>query len=83
MMSKRCPVDIGDRFYRNTQSVKIGAAVPDLIEVKDITEMDGTFYIRGEYIYHTIGPTLERLFSDVIFNDPDWIIVKKGEVVNA
>lgn len=83
MMSKKCPVDIGDHFYRNTQSVKIGASVPDLIEVKDITEKEGTFYIRGEYIYHTIGPTLERLFSDVIFKDPDWVVVKKGEVVNA
>lgn len=82
-LNHSCPVKVGDRFYRNTPAVRMGTAIPDLIEVKEITEKFGTYFIRGKYIYHAIGPTLERVFSDVIFKDPDWIIVKKGETVNG
>ena len=81
MIRSNCPVEVGDRFYRNTACVKNGTALPDLIEVNDIQEKEGMLLSRGKYLYHAIGPVFERVFSDVIFQDPDWIIVKKGETV--
>lgn len=72
--SRKCPVEIGDRFYRKSQKLTI----PDRLEVVEIKDVDGVFYIRAKYLYHTIGPDFERTFSDVIFKDPDWIIEKKG-----
>ena len=78
MSSKRCPVEVGDYFYRKNHCTDIGATIPDRIQVMEITEKDGMFFIRGKYIYHAIGPKLERTFSDIIFRDPNWIIEKKG-----
>ena len=73
-VKKPCPVEVGDMFYHR----KTNMTVPDRLQVMEITEKDGTWFIRAKYMYHTMGPTFERTFSDIIFNDPDWIIEKKG-----
>lgn len=78
MRTARCPVDVGDTFYHRNRSVDIGAALPDRIRVEEVTEKDGMFFIRGRYLYHAIGPTFERVFSDIIFRDPTWVVEKKG-----
>ena len=41
----------------------------------------GYYKIHGRYMYHTIGPDLEKDFCDIIFRMPDtqWVIEKKGE----
>jgi len=72
--SKSCPVSVGDRFYRK----KLHETIPDRLEVTEIKEVNGTFYIRAKYLYHTIGPTFDRTFSDMIFKDDSWVIEKKG-----
>lgn len=72
--NKICPVDIGDTFYRE----KPNMTVPDRLRVVDIKEVDGHFFITARYMYHTIGPNIERTFSDIIFDDPSWIIEKRG-----
>ena len=72
--SRKCPVEVGDRFYRKSQKLTI----PDRLEVVEIKDVDGVFYIRAKYLYHTVGPDFERTFSDVIFKDPDWVVEKKG-----
>jgi len=77
MRTKRCPVDVGDIFYRINHCIKTGAALPDRLEVVEVKEKDGQFFIRGKYLYHTVG-TKERVFSDIIFRDPAWIIEPKG-----
>ena len=79
MKNTRCPVEVGDFFYRRNHCTDTGACIPDRIQVVEIKEDKGMFFIKGRYIYHTIGPALERTFSDVIFQDPNWIIEKKGE----
>ena len=73
---KACPVEVGDTFYRE----KPNMIIPDRLRVLEIKEIDGTFFIKARYIYHTIGPGIERTFSDTIFKDPSWIIEKKGSV---
>jgi len=71
--TKRCPVEVGDTFYHKTPNMTI----PDRLEVLEIKEMESGYIIRAKYLYHSIGPTFERCFSDVIFRDPDWVIEKK------
>lgn len=78
MRTARCPVEVGDTFYHRTRSTDIGASLPDRIRVEEVTEKDGMFFIRGRYLYHAIGPTFERVFSDIIFRDPTWVVEKKG-----
>lgn len=70
----KCPVEVGDRFYRKNQKL----AIPDMLEVTEIYEIDGCWFIKAKYMYHTIGPVFDRVFSDVIFRDDNWVIVKKG-----
>lgn len=74
----KCPVKIGDHFYRNNYEVKKGRMGPDRIEVVNIlpSKEPGYFYIEGKYLQHTVGT--HRTFSSVIFKDPDWIIERKG-----
>ena len=72
--TRKCPIEIGDRFYRKSQKLTI----PDRLEVVEIKDVEGIFYIRAKYLYHAIGPDFERTFSDVIFKDPDWVIEKRG-----
>lgn len=77
MRTARCPVEVGDTFYRRNHGTDIGATIPDRIQAVKITEKDGMFHIRGKYLYHTVG-TKERVFSDIIFRDPNWVVEKKG-----
>lgn len=79
MKNARCPVEVGDYFYRRNHCTDIGASIPDRLQVMEIKEDDGMFFIRAKYIYHAIGPVFERTFSDIIFRDPNWIVEKKGE----
>jgi len=72
---KKCPVEIGDTFYRQTDRINI----PDRLEVLDIMEHDGQTLIRAKYIYRTIGPVFERTFDAKIFDDPNWVIEKRKE----
>lgn len=66
-----CPVEIGDYFYK----INPKFSKPDYIRVKDIKPKGSGYLITGEYIYHE--DSAERIFSDVIFDDPNWVIVKK------
>ena len=68
--TKKCPVEIGDKFYRKSRGY--------YLEVVDIKDVDGTFYIRARYLNHANGPDFERTFSDMIFKDPDWVIEKRN-----
>ena len=70
---KKCPVEVGDRFYRK----RPGDTIPDRLEVIEIKEVDGTFFIKAKYLYHAIGQR-ERTFSDTIFKDDSWVIEKRG-----
>lgn len=70
-----CPVNVGDKFYHK----KPNMTLPDMLEVIQIMKQDNHWLIQAKYLYHTIGPQLERVFSDMIFQDPDWIIVRRGE----
>ena len=76
VFKKRCPVEVGDTFYRQ----RVNDTIPDRLEVMEIKEVDGTYFIKAKYLYHTIGPTFERTFSDVIFKDPSWVIEKRGRI---
>ena len=71
---KECPVEIGDTFYRD----KPNLTIPDRLKVIDIKEVNGSFYITARYMYHAMGPNIERTFSDIIFKDPSWVIEKRG-----
>lgn len=71
-MNNKCPVEIGDRFYRKIPNTTI----PDRLVVKDIKPDENGYLITGEYMYHFMGKK-ERIFSSTIFNDPSWIIEKK------
>lgn len=72
---KKCPVEPGDIFYRSTDKINI----PDRLEVVDVQEIRGDTLVRARYLYHMIGPVFERTFSAKIFDDPRWVIEKKGE----
>jgi len=75
--TKRCPVEIGDYFYRKRPN----ETIPDRLEVTAIKEVVGGYFITAKYIYHSIGPDFERTFSDIIFKDPAWVIEKRGTQV--
>ena len=85
-----CPVDVGDTFYRSNACVAKGAAMPDRIQVVSIEPLDppivmneetglkSYYRIHGKYLYHAIGPDLERDFSDAIFQNPEWVVEHKN-----
>ena len=72
-LKPKCPVKLGDRIYRKHKTMTI----PDRMEVIDIQPHADGYFIKGRYMYHSIGP-LERTFSDVIFKDDSWVIERKG-----
>lgn len=72
---KKCPVEVGDIFYRSTDKINI----PDRLEVLDVFEKEGQTLVRAKYMYRAIGPVFERTFDSKIFDDPRWVIEKKGE----
>ena len=69
----RCPVAVGDRFYRKRGEGKL----PDRIQVIAIDPIDEGYIIHGYYIYHG-GENANRSFSSSIFKNEDWVIEKKG-----
>lgn len=69
VFKKTCPVKVGDIFYHR----KPNMTIPDRLQVTEIKEIDGSFFITAKYLYHAIGQR-ERTFSDIIFKDPDWVI---------
>ena len=72
-MKPRCPVKVGDMIWRKMKNMTI----PDRMEVIDIQSHSDGYFIKGRYMYHSIGQ-LERTFSDVIFKDDSWVIERKG-----
>lgn len=70
-----CTVEVGDTFYRSTDKINI----PDRLEVISVLERDGRTLILARYMYHAIGPVFERTFDAKIFDDPRWVVEKKGE----
>lgn len=90
-MKPRCPVEVGDYFYRKNPGVESGSVMPDRIEVKSVTELEkpmivneqtgkkAYYKIHGKYIYHAIGPYLERDFSETYFENPDIVIERKKD----
>jgi hypothetical protein len=73
-MKPKCPVNIGDIFYRKRPN----DTIPDKLEVIEIKEMpEGGYFIKGKYLYHAIGQR-ERIFSDIIFKDDNWVIERRG-----
>lgn len=72
---KKCPVEIGDTFYRYTDKINI----PDRLEVIDIMEYGDRILVRARYMYRAIGPVFERTFDAKIFDDPNWVVEKRKE----
>ena len=68
-----CPVEVGDTFYMKKHAMTI----PDRLEVMETNYKDGTWFIRGRYMYRTIGPDFERTFSDVYFQNEDVVIERR------
>jgi len=71
----KCPVKIGDRFYRKSASVVNGTALKDYLRVVDIIPYKDIYAIKARYENHGIGP-YERTFSSNIFKSDDWEIVR-------
>ena len=83
-MAKQLPVEIGDRFYYNNYCVKNGFSLPDYVIVKDIRqskECSNLYFITGKYERHFVN-TNDRIFSSAIFDDPDWVVVKKNSDIS-
>ena len=88
-MKPRCPVEVGDYFYRTNYCIETGAVLPDRIQVMSVTELENPivinelkgqyayYKIRGRYIYHAIGSDIEKDFCETIFDNPDWVIEHK------
>ena len=76
--TKGCPVKLGDRFYYNNSGCKNGTICEDYIRVMEIKELSpGEFAILGRYENHMFGPH-ERWYSSKIFEDPSWVVKRKG-----
>ena len=71
----KCPVKIGDRFYRKSASVLNGSSLKDYLKVIDIQPYKDHYAIKAKYENHGIGP-FERIFSSNIFKSDDWEIVR-------
>ena len=67
LISRRCPVSVGDRFYRRRNGQK-----PDRILVMAIDPTNDGFLIHGKYLYHE-GNKI-RVFHSSIFQNQDWVI---------
>ena len=89
-----CQVEVGDCFYRQYPNMSVPDRIlvtgierlkePMIFDTYDhetgelLERKRGYYIIHGRYVYHTIGPFLERDFCDVIFHDKNWVIEKKG-----
>lgn len=75
VLRSKCPVKVGDRFYRKSASVVNGTALKDYLKVIDIMPYKDHYAIKARYENHGIGP-YERTFSSEIFKSDDWEIVR-------
>ena len=69
----RCPVVVGDRFYRKRGEGKL----PDRIQVVAIDPIDEGYIIHGRYMYRGLENS-NRSFSYAIFKNDDWVIERRG-----
>ena len=77
-IAPKCPVKVGDRFYRDNYGVQIGAVLKDYIRVTKVEYMPDKhdYYIHGKYESRAVGPQ-KRVFSAKIFESGDWKIEKR------
>lgn len=76
-MKPKCPVKVGDRFYKNHHAQNIPNYV-EVLKIEDAKDDNGIFYIiTGKYINVTVGINV-RLFSSRIFNGDEYTILKRG-----
>lgn len=84
------PIKVGDRFYHNNHTTKIGASLPDYLIITKIKVDHPYATIYARYENHWVD-TVERMFSDIILydsnlypyaEDPSWIFVRK-EIASA
>jgi len=73
-MKPRCPVKVGDRFYRNYH-VK-NALNPVLVTA--IEDRGDYYVITGRYMNTAIGNREQKYDSRMISNNDDYTILKKG-----
>jgi len=87
MKTLDCPLSVGDKFYYNSFSVRNKLSLPDYLIVTKIKPMDedGRYWIHAVYENRAID-THERVFSDIITKEPDWIferkVIVKGELIH-
>ena len=74
-MKPRCPVKVGDRFYRKNDGTEMGTCLRDYLKVLEIMPREEDNVIRARYENRAVGP-FERYFSDAIFKSDDWEIVR-------
>lgn len=79
-------ISVGDKFYFNNSSIKIGASLPDILQVTKLIALRGEEpdYFEAQYINHYVD-TRPRTFSMVVLDDsnlnkeredPSWIFLK-------
>lgn len=73
-MKPKCPVKVGDKFYRKTMNASLNPII--VMAIKDAP--DGKSYvITGKYENTAIGYPI-RLFSSQMINEDDYVIIRKG-----
>lgn len=79
-------IQVGDRFYLNTTTVRKGLSLPDYLVITKFIPVgeDAKAYIQAKYENHSVD-TRERLFSGSIVGysnlnkdvtDPMWIFLQ-------
>ena len=75
---KKCPVNVGDRFYVNNYEVRIGRHPPiynEVIKVID-SQTPGVFYIEAYRPQCTVGT--HQTYSSTYFKNPDVVVERRG-----
>lgn len=75
ILKSKCPVKVGDRFYRKNAGTEMGTCLRDYLKVLEIMPREEDNVIRARYENRAVGP-FERYFSDSIFKSDDWEIVR-------
>lgn len=74
-MRSKCPVKVGDRFYRKNDGTENGTCLRDYLKVLEVIPREHDYVIRARYENRGVGP-FERFFSDSIFKSDNWEIVR-------
>ena len=74
-LRSRCPVKVGDRFYRKNAGTENGTCLRDYLKVIEIQPRESDYVIRARYENRAVGP-FERYFSDSIFKSDNWEIIR-------